>query len=493
MTADASQKAQRSRLPIRVRLTAWYAVSLTALIALFGLLIHGLMSDRLLTRTDAELDEELHELQLETEIADGREALCQQLELRFGHHDTFDFVVQNPVGECVFSSRRILDAPAVLPLTRADGSSPHRSAELRGIGPARIGVREVRSSEGPMHIAVVAPLSRYISELSDLRWLLVTVGPMIVLIAIGGGWWLARRSLRPVDLMTAAAERITAEHRSERLIPDHSGDELGRLASTLNAMIDRLQRSLDDTRQFTADAAHELRTPLAVIRSTAEVALRSPRTTAGYEECLQTVLEETARMTALANQLLMLAREEAGLHDEPLRPVDLADVARDAINDLEPLAELKGLSLTMDCDSAARVPADRDRLRRVLLNLLDNAIKHTPAGGQVSLTIEARVDVAQLIIRDTGIGIPPEHLPHVFERFYRADASHNRETGGVGLGLAICRAIIKSHQGAITIRSTPGEGTEVRIGLPLCPTPLDAVPSIHFHPSSRIGSRISSR
>lgn len=468
---DAPQPGKRrNRLPIRVRLTAWYAASLTALIALFGLAVHGLMSDRLLTRTDAELDEELHELQLETEIADGREALFRQLELRFGHHDTFDFVVQNPAGECVFSSRRILDVPAALPLTRADSTPPHRTAELRGIGLARLGVRQVRTVEGPMHIAVVAPLSRYVAELSDLRWLLATVGPLIVLVAIGGGWWLAWRSLRPVDLMTAAAARITAERGSERLMPDHSGDELGRLADTLNAMIDRLQRSLDETRQFTADAAHELRTPLAVLRSTAEIALRSPRSVAGYEECLQTVLEETARMTTLANQLLLLAREEAGLYDGPCEPVDLAEVARDAALDLEPLAEMKGVTLTIEGAASADVPGDRDRLRRVLLNVLDNAIKNTPAGGDVSVVLDVRQNVVAVRIRDTGIGIAPEHLSHVFERFYRADPSHDRETGGVGLGLAICRAIVASHRGEITIASEPGQGTEVRITLPAVAT-----------------------
>ena len=467
MTEPAREQGNLwNRLPIRARLTAWYAASLSAMIFVFGLSIDGLMHDRLMTRTDAELDEELHELALEIEMAADRDDLLRQLDLRFGRHETFDFVVQTHDGDCVFSSRRLRDVPTALARTRAGVGTSHSSAALDGVGRCRIGARAVRGPDGPMSMAVVAPLSRYLAELQDLRWLLATVGPLVVLIALFGGWWLARRSLSPVDAMTAAAARITSERLGERLTSGHSEDELGRLASTLNAMLDRLQRSLDDTRRFTADAAHELRTPLAVIRSTAEVALRSRRSEEEYADCLHTVLDGTERLTSLSNQLLILAREDAGLHEEPQQSLDLAQVIQETAADLEPLAELRGVRLYFDQMKPTPVLADRERMRRVFVNLLDNAIKYTPGGGEVRLAIGVRDGRAEVLIRDTGIGIAAQHLPHIFDRFYRADASHDRATGGTGLGLAICRAIVASHRGEIQLSSEWSVGTEVRVILP---------------------------
>lgn len=466
MNASPTRGSLWKRLPICFRLTAWHVASLSALITLFGILIDGLMHDRLLSRTDSELEEELHELQLETEIASDRNELARQLELRFGHHATFDFIVQTPASELVFASGRIGNVSEAVPVTRAGSVPPYSNAKLEGLGECRIGVREVSTPNGPFSIAVAAPLGRYLTELNDLRLLLATIGPLIVTISIAGGWCLARKSLRPVDAMIATADRITAERREERLIAPNPHDELGRLASTLNAMLDRLQHSLDETRQFTADAAHELRTPLAVIRSTAEIALRGSRSAAQYADSLQTVLEETERLTQLANQLLILAREEAGLHQEPHELIDLAEITTQAANDLEPLAAIRGVTLNQEVTQTAPVRADRDRIRRVLVNLLDNAIKYTPAGGQVRIDVDLHENVAEVIVRDTGIGIPAEHVDRVFDRFYRVDSSHSHETGGTGLGLAICRAIIASHRGRIALSSQPDVGTEISVTLP---------------------------
>lgn len=453
-------------LPIRGKLTLWYAGSLTVLIGLFGVLIDGLMHERLLARTDFELDEELHELALETGLARDRDQLLRQLHLRFGSHETFEFVVQTPAGKCVFASPRMTNISEALPLTRAGADVAYRNVTLEGLGSCRIGTEPATGPEGPLSIAVIMPLGRYVAELRDLRLLLVTVGPLVVLIAIAGGYWLSWRSLRPVDRMTAAAARISAENGSERLQVANPGDELGRLAVTLNAMIDRLQKSLDEMRQFTADAAHELRTPLAVIRSAAEVALRNPRPAEYYEDALQGIAEEAERLTHLSDQLLLLAREDAGLNHGMPEPLDLGQLAQTAAADLEPLAEQKGLTLTCEVHEPAYVLGDAERLRRVFVNLLDNAVKYTEPGGRIDVAVAARSDSIEVTFRDTGIGIAPEHLPRIFDRFYRADPSHNRETGGTGLGLAICRAIVASHGGTLSIESEEGAGTEVRIVLP---------------------------
>lgn len=453
-------------LRIQTRLTLWYAGSLTLLILVFGLLIDGLMQRRLIARTDFEIDEELQELELEVRVARDRTDLMKQLELRFGNHESFEFVVQSPAGEPLFVSRRISDRAQAQPLTLAGKVTPYQSVRLVNLGECRIGSQIAESPVGPLSIAVVLPLGRSLAELKDLRLLLAIVSPIVVVIAIGGGYWMSARALRPIDRMIATVSDISAHQTDRRLEVIHD-DELGRLAMTLNAMLDRLRNALKEMRQFTEDAAHELRTPLAVIRSTAEVALRHSRPAMYYEESLQAIVEEANRLTDLSNQLLILTREEGGLHVvDTNENVDLGEIVQNVVLDFEALAESRHVRLNSQVVPPLQVAGNADRLRRVFLNLVDNAVKYTPAGGSIQLDVECWLHTLEVVIRDTGIGIAPEHIPHLFDRFYRVDTSHNRETGGAGLGLAICRAIVTSHGGQLTLRSEVGVGTEVRVCLP---------------------------
>ena len=245
------------------------------------------------------------------------------------------------------------------------------------------------------------------------------------------------------------------------------GDELDRLALTLNGMIARLERSFEETRRFTADAAHELRTPLSVIHNAAEVALSSPREADQYRRFLEDILEEEERMKRLTEQLLFLCREDAGLLPELRQPVSLEMLVRQAAEPMGELASANGLTLTVAKLSACRVAGDPDGLRRLLFNLLDNAIKYTPEGGRVEVQCECQDGSAELIVTDTGIGIPSEHIPHIFERFYRVDPARSREAGGTGLGLSICRIIAESHGGTIRLESNEGKGTRVVVTLPV--------------------------
>ncbi|HET6426162.1 MAG TPA: ATP-binding protein, partial [Planctomycetaceae bacterium] len=251
----------------------------------------------------------------------------------------------------------------------------------------------------------------------------------------------------------------------ERLAVANPNDELGHLASTFNAMLDRLQGTFTELRQFTADAAHEIRTPLAVIRSAAEVALHSPRSESYYQECLHSIAEDTNRLTTLSDQLLLLAKEDAGLAECPLEDIDLAPLLEQVATDLEPLADEKSVTIIRQKLQSCQVRGDTQRLRRVFLNLVDNAIKFTPAGGEISLCLTGRDNLAVVTVADTGCGIPAPHLPHVFERFYRVDASRDRATGGAGLGLAISRAIIHRHGGEIRVASREGRGTTITVEL----------------------------
>jgi heavy metal sensor kinase len=304
------------------------------------------------------------------------------------------------------------------------------------------------------------------TELRELRQAFFIVGPAILAIATLGGYRLARRSLDPVDQMTRAAARISASRLEDRLSTGNPNDELGRLAATLNAMIDRLEHSLTELRAFTADAAHEFRTPLTVIRNAAEVALMSARSSDYYEKCLNGILEETARLTALSNQLLVLAREDAGLDRQSDAVLNWSQLVQSIVDDLDPLFEERCLTVEPSEWPVAFVRGDAERLRRVLLNLFDNAIKYTPVGGHIAVRLELASHVTILTISDTGVGIPAEDLSRVFERFFRSDASRTRETGGSGLGLAICKAIIERHDGTIHVVSEAGTGTTVRIELP---------------------------
>jgi heavy metal sensor kinase len=316
-------------------------------------------------------------------------------------------------------------------------------------------------------VLLLAPLEAVDHELAEVRAVLLTAGPAALLLAAAFGYWLARKSLAPVDRLRRAADAITAEDLSRRLPVLNPDDEFGRLTRTINAMIARLERSFAEVRRFTADASHELRTPLTVLRSEVEVALGKPLPPADQQELLGTVLEELGRMSRLTDQLLTLSRRDAGVeHFEPV-PLDLAALAAGVVEAMRPLAEARGVQLSLDKEGAAVVVGDEGRLRQVVINLLDNALKYTPEGGRVGVGVETKGGNALVTVRDTGIGIPAEHLPHVFERFYRVDKARSREQGGTGLGLSISKSIVTAHGGGIELTSAPGEGTTCVIALPL--------------------------
>jgi heavy metal sensor kinase len=257
----------------------------------------------------------------------------------------------------------------------------------------------------------------------------------------------------------------------------HPDDELGRLSRTINAMIARLERSFAEIRRFTADASHELRTPLTAIRAEAEVALGRRLTEAEHQALLGSILEECERLTRLIDQLLALAREDAGARTGGRTEVDLADLVDGVVDTMRPLADAKGVRLLRGGKDSPRVQGDGGRLRQVFSNLLDNAIKYTPEGGTVEVRVGRRDRSAVVTVRDTGIGIPAEHLPRVFDRFYRVDKARTRAEGGTGLGLSIARSIVAAHGGRIELESAPGRGTACTVTLPEGGEPSNDLPA----------------
>jgi two-component system, OmpR family, sensor kinase len=298
--------------------------------------------------------------------------------------------------------------------------------------------------------------------------------------------------LRPVDQMTQAARRIGAERLAERLEGVETDDELGRLARTLNEMLARLEAGFTQIRRFSADASHELRTPLTILKGEIEVALRSAREPAEYERVLASALEEVERMARLVDDLLMLSRADAGALRWEKGPVEMDRLVEEVAKQGEVLGRGREIQVGIQSLEPLIVHGDELRLRQLLLNLVDNAVKYTPQGGRVTLSLRrvggesdgptglpadaspgpsiprsSDVPAAEIVVQDTGVGIPAEALPRIFERFYRVDDARSREAGGTGLGLCIARTIAEAHEGRIEVASVPGVGSTFTVRLPL--------------------------
>jgi heavy metal sensor kinase len=303
-------------------------------------------------------------------------------------------------------------------------------------------------------------------ELRELAVGLAVAWPVGLLLAGAGGYALARRALSPVDQMAERARSITADRLDERLPVENANDEFGRLATVFNETLGRLEAAFERLTRFTADASHELRTPLTAIRSVGEVGLRERRDEAAYRDIIGSMLEEVDRLTRLVDTLLTLSRADAGRIKPSIERVSLRQLADEICAHLTVLAEEKRQTLRVDGGVDVQVDGDRTLLRSALINLVDNAIKHSPPGAGVSIEISNRRDAAAIAVHDTGPGIAAAHQRLVFDRFYRVDKSRSRDLGGAGLGLAIARWAVECNRGHIELESQQGAGSTFRILLP---------------------------
>jgi heavy metal sensor kinase len=288
----------------------------------------------------------------------------------------------------------------------------------------------------------------------------------IVIVAYVGGFFLANRALRPVNKITKTARDISAKDLRKR-IPVTSDDELGRLAITLNQMIERIEAAFDHQRQFAADASHELRTPLSVIRAEATLALSNLRTEAEYIKSLEVVSQEADHVSAIIEKLLFLARSDAGKEPLNYQEINLKDLIEKLSEDMDILAKDKGIQFNLGILEDLIVTGDRLKLRQLLISIIENSIHYTPKAGSITITMIKHKKNAAISISDTGQGIPAEYLPHIFKRFYRVDKSRSRAEGGSGLGLAIAKSIVEAHEGSIEVESQENRGSTFRVYLPL--------------------------
>lgn len=456
------------RLSIRWQLTLWYALALAIMLCIFSFVLCLLVREQVLSRTDNGLREELREIGLEVALANSATMFESQAAARFSQHDFYEFLVTDADGNIIFSSATtITPVPEIIQNTSASSGNQFQTVTLEGFGPYRLASTRMPSSFGELDVRVMTSLQPLYRDQAALQWVVALLLPVAILVAIGSGQFLAGRALRRVQQVVDETHTIDISNLDHRIPVTNPDDEIGQLTLALNSLIARLERAIHEIRRFTADASHEIRTPLATLRLEAESALRATRTPEEYQQTLAVMLEEITRLSKLADQLLNLSRHDAGIITCQHDPIQLDALLLDVCEQIKPLAESKSISLKPHFISNCEVLGDDISLSQVFFNLLENAIKYTPAGGEVSVALSCQMDTALIQIADTGIGVSADDLPFLFDRFYQVDPSRSSSGGGSGLGLSIARAAVGMHGGSIEIQSQPGQGTRVTIRLPV--------------------------
>jgi heavy metal sensor kinase len=453
-------------LPIRVRLTLWYFFILGAGLLAFALFtlfalhhaVHRTMDGQLqahmaAVRQIVNEDENqalpalIHDLDEDVELAPGLTLLQ----------------IWEPGGKVVYRSAAMNrmqvpdEAPSLLdpPVTRSYSRAP-----------LRVLVQKVSTPRSNYIVMVALPIHDFVVAIRQVESTLWIAIPLLLLLSGAGGYWIAARALSPIRSMIAAADDIHPGDLSTRLAIPAAEDELRRLALTLNRMLGRLQDGFERMTRFTADASHELRTPIALLRTRTEILLRRTRTSEEYRTALEANLDELEKTSALLEQLMLLARADAGAETLHFSDVNLTDLVHSTAAAMQPLAELKHLAWSVVLPHrAVQITGDESALRRVLLILMDNALKYTPADGSVRIAVESSNGLAKVEVSDTGMGITNDALPNVFDRFYRADSA--RTADGAGLGLSIGQWIVERHGGNICVKSTPMRGSTFSVQLPV--------------------------
>jgi heavy metal sensor kinase len=456
-----------SGVPIRWKLTAWYGLVITLVISVCSFGVYELFGSHLLTRTDFELDEELDELELEVKLASSEAEAVEHLQQRFFRHASFEFQVSRG-SSLLFRSEGLLKQPLSLvnPLPAGSEDSSFDNEESSSHIDRRVASRLTKGPEGDYLVQAIMSLDANEEQLAELRRSLWAIGPLTVIASIAGGYLLAWKALKPVDDMARAAHEVTASRLETRLPISNPTDELGHLAQAFNSMLERIQGAVSELKRFTADAAHELRTPLAVMRTETEVALRSSQSVSDYRNALEVNLEAISRLTRLAEQLLMLARSDGNAGRLRVDEVPFDALVLDVVERVKDMASAKSIDLRVAPMEELTVNGDDTQLSQVVFNLLENAIKYTPTAGWVEVAASRQNGHVSFTVRDNGHGVPDADLPHVFKRFYRVDKSRNGQSGGIGLGLSICQTIIEAHGGRIELRNADAAGAVVSVTLP---------------------------
>lgn len=450
---------------------------MTTLFIIFSAAILSAFHQHLTYIADQDLMEELRELTEELRSIDNEQTLVAQLTPHYSAHSHYHFQVIDAEGRFLFRSPFLTQVPlppADLQASQIRGPR-YSDVKLGQLGTFRVLTTAMRNPRSePLQLQVISPRAAIQQEFRWYLRIMLTTLPIVIGVSVIAGYWLARRALAPLEYVAITAERISVEKLDQRLEVQNPSDELGRLALTLNGVFDRIQSSYDQMRQFTSDAAHELRSPIAALRTQSEVALRSPRSVEEYQRVVRVTLEEVGYMGDLVDQLLLLSRHDAGHQSTYFEFLPVDKLLLDVIDRARPVIEERGQTLVVSRFPLWSVKGDDIWLSQLFWNLLDNASKYTSPGGEIHITAGMDEDEWWCSVRDTGVGIAPAHLPRIFDRFYRVDSSRTRNTGGTGLGLAICKSIVEAHGGRIHVESVINEGTVFTVHLPGRPAVAEA-------------------
>jgi heavy metal sensor kinase len=457
---------------LKFRLVAWYAGWLTALFVVFGIFVYlslGHYLEKSLREALARRARQVAEMVQRSTL--DKSILSSEIPKTFTPevNNRFTRVVAN--GLPIYISGLPADRsfnPLAVPFVLGDkeGETSKRRVSRDGREllivaiTRRVGTNVVIVEEGGSIAPVEATLHAWLA-------VLILGLALLICVAVLGGAWLVQRALQPVDEITRSAEHITSRNLSERLPVPQTRDEIERLSTALNNMIRRLDEGFQQTQRFFADASHELRTPLTIIQGELEATSKNQELKPDERAAALSTLDEVERLKNIVEGLFALSRLDAGQAQENIAAVNLSELAAITADQMGLMAEDKNISIRCRCAKPVIVQGDRARLKQVLVNLLDNAIKYTPAGGRIDLSVNQDTHHAVLEVTDNGFGIPAEALPHVFDRFFRADRARSREMGGAGLGLSIVKSICAAHRGQVRVYSQEGAGSRFVVELPL--------------------------
>jgi len=465
------------RLSIGVRLTLWYLAIFAFAQLVFGAGMWFILRHNLYDLVDDGLEAQIDDLKsfLEAQKKNASIAkLQEEVNESYAIEHSGDYLeIYAENSQLIYRSTFLQAHPSALLAPDQIDRPIKRSRRIDG-QPLRFVFEKLNDVNGHVYtVAMGAPADDVAETLSQFRSYLLMFAPLVLLAAAAGGYWLSRRALSPVDALVRTARQVSGTNLNSRLQKLDTGDELQRLSDTLNEMLDRIESAFLRITQFTADASHELRTPVSLIRTEAELALRRSRGETEYKESLRHILLEAERTTALIEQLLSMARADSGRETLHLQPVDLCQTLRGVVDGWQQVATIRNLQFSASLEAPDfSVMGDETLLRRLADILLDNAFKYTSSPGSVHLSLEAKGESAVITVQDSGVGIAGEDQSKIFERFYRVDKARSREEGGAGLGLAIAQWIVTQHGGSIGVESRPGHGATFRVELPMIAAPL---------------------
>ena len=460
------------KLPLRARITAWYfAVLVVAFVSFAWIGDFGFQRSIETTVNDASRAslESIQSVLVRTAPKGSQEVKEELNKLAGLWADAALLEVSDAGGKTIFQSPPFQKAyPPLPPVAKAELTFFTTNLESLQY---RIAMRAVEANGQTFRIRAAIPTEPFDQALDRFRLILKETLPFLVILASLAGYWLSGRALAPVGEIIKTARDIGVQNLSGRLAVPAANDELRRLSNTLNDMLGRIESAVIRIKQFTADASHDLRTPVALIRASAELALRRSRTEDEYRDALSRILTSAEETTHLIENLLALARTDAGATDLHFKDIDLVPHLEKIAREGGILTTAKGIQFLKELPAGpVQISADPAAIERLFSIVLENAVKYTPSGGRIEMVLSNGAGGARIEIRDTGIGIDSKDLPHIFERFYRADEARSRESGGSGLGLAIAHWIVEVHGGSIEAQSARGNGSVFRISLPVAPS-----------------------